>query len=366
MKKYISVYVKGDRNSSSYYRFYQYFDLLNGVDVRYRIMYPKWVETRFSPVGQQPFIIKVLVYIVAYFRMLISLIEDAIQKPDSIVVSRRIINKFMPTHFKWFFSYILSKGAFFIWDYDDHILEGKEITKKDFVFFAKKANCIFVTHEYLKNLVPHKFIDKVHLLPTTDGDMYKEGKSQLIHDERLRSFNNQLNLVWVAYSINLEHLRTVIPALDKAASQIKNKHVVLHVVCDKPLEETTENLIVNNIKWEKNIAIDTMRKAHIGIMPLKPSEYSKGKGGFKLVQYISIGLPCIASNVGYNRAVIGDNECGILVDSPEGWCDAVLRFSDLVVWNEYSSQAYNRWNKYFSFENNLRIWENVLDSHKIE
>lgn len=360
----VSAYVKGDRNSSSYYRYYQYFDKIENIDIKYHVMYPKWVENHFSPVGYQPLFIKVIVYIVAYFRMLIALLVDLYYRPNTIIVSRRIINKYMPRHFKCIFSLILRRGAYFAWDFDDHILEGRELTKSDFDFFSRKANVIFVTHQFLKDQVDMCYHHKTFIMPTTDGDMYKEAGNPILLKDRKETFKNMINLVWVAYSVNLEHLKTAVPALDKAAKKLK-KPLILNVVCDKPLEGETESLIINNVKWTKKSAIESMMNAHIGIMPLKPSEYSKGKGGFKLVQYISIGLPCIASNVGFNREVLGDNVCGLLVETQQEWYNAVIELSKEENWEYYSSRAFTQWKEHFSFERNLHQWEEVIKNHRI-
>lgn len=364
MGKKLSVYVKGDRNSSSYYRFYQYFDEIDGIQPVYHVMFPKWVEQNFSPVGYQTLFIKSLIYLVAYFRMLWSLLYDTFHHPDTVVVSRRIINRYMPFHFKVIFSLLLRRGAFFVWDFDDHILEGKELSVADFEFFSKKANCIFVTHQFLKSLINQKYQYKSFILPTTDGDMYRDADNEDMMFNRETLFREKINLVWVAYSVNLNNLQIVIPALDKAAKVLRKK-IVLNVVCDKPLEAKTDYLIINNIKWTKKAAIDAMKCSHIGIMPLKQTLYSKGKGGFKLVQYISIGLPCIASNVGFNKEVVGDNKCGILVDTPEEWYDAVMEMSNIGQWRKYSSKAYNHWRQHFSYEKNLNVWKEAVLNHRV-
>ena len=107
-----------------------------------------------------------------------------------------------------------------------------------------------------------------------------------------------------------------------------------------------------------------MLKAHIGIMPLLNIKRSMGKGGFKLVQYMSAGLPSIASAIGYNENVVADGETGYLVDDTEStdcWADAVMKLSsDRERWERFSKASAEKWEEDFSFERNLDFWRREL------
>ena len=94
-------------------------------------------------------------------------------------------------------------------------------------------------------------------------------------------------------------------------------------------------------------------------MPLIENEFTKGKGGFKLVQYMSAGLPCIASNVGFNASVISE-DMGYLVSSNTEWIDAIVNLSNVSIWKESSKAAYTKWEEKFSFHGNLDIWKSLL------
>lgn len=41
-------------------------------------------------------------------------------------------------------------------------------------------------------------------------------------------------------------------------------------------------------------------------MPLTADKWSEGKCGFKLIQYMSLGIPAIASPVGVNTEIVDD------------------------------------------------------------
>lgn len=360
MKK-VSVYVKGDRNSTAYYRIYQYLDNIDGIQCKYRMMMSPTVHNRYMPISKQPIFVKVLVYIHIYCRMLCALLSDLRKCPDVIVIHRRIISRFMPLSYRLLLSVLKKRGARIIWDFDDNIIESGEMSKKTFSFFSEIADEIIVTHNALKELVNHANHSKVNIMPTTDGDMYKLFQNSAINNNRLTTMENELALVWVATSSNLKYLEEVVPFLDDAAEDLikRGKVVRLLVVCDQPLVLHCRFLTINNIKWSRDKAIDAMCQGHIGIMPLKDNDFTRGKGGFKLVQYMSIGLPCIGSNVGFNKYVLAEG-AGFLVEKREDWIEAVSQLSDRDIWKEYSVSAYDRWHCLFSYEDNLRCWKELI------
>ncbi|MER3472336.1 MAG: group 1 glycosyl transferase, partial [Chitinophagaceae bacterium] len=63
---------------------------------------------------------------------------------------------------------------------------------------------------------------------------------------------------------------------------------------------------------------------NIGIMPLEHDAWSKGKCGFKLIQYLSLGIPAVASPVGVNKTIIDQGINGFLAANEEEW-EVVLK-----------------------------------------
>ena len=249
MKK-ISVYVKGNRNAPTYYRIYQYFDNIKDCQFTYRQMYSDIVHDSFMPLSKQPIYIKVFAMLHAYLRVLRYLIKDWIITPDVVVIHRRVLVRYMPKSYKLLLNSI-SKRAKIIWDFDDNIIENKEVNNDTLSFYAQISSNINVTHNFLKDLVPKQYQNKVIILPTTDGDMYKDYiKHPEIQTARLKSLNDRLELVWVATSVNLPFLQNIAPELDKVATLLKNKYskrLILNVVCNKPLDFKAQNLTINNI-----------------------------------------------------------------------------------------------------------------------
>jgi glycosyltransferase involved in cell wall biosynthesis len=66
----------------------------------------------------------------------------------------------------------------------------------------------------------------------------------------------------------------------------------------------------------------------IGIMPMPDDEWARGKGAFKALQYMAMGVATIASAVGTNREVIDHGRSGFLAFGTPEWVECVSRLVD--------------------------------------
>ena len=76
------------------------------------------------------------------------------------------------------------------------------------------------------------------------------------------------------------------------------------------------------VPWDKAIEVEELRSFDVGVMPMFDNPWAQGKCAFKLIQYMAVGVPVIASRVGANRQVVTE-DCGFLVSSEEEWTRAL-------------------------------------------
>jgi glycosyltransferase involved in cell wall biosynthesis len=127
---------------------------------------------------------------------------------------------------------------------------------------------------------------------------------------------------WMGTSGNLWFLPEVLRELKPHQERLD-----IRVVADKPYEGELEEL-VRFERWSPTLEPDQLRGFQCGLMPLTDDEYTRGKCGFKILQYMASGVVPIASAVGFNNEIIRHGVDGFLVSRPGDWATYALRLAD--------------------------------------
>ena len=77
------------------------------------------------------------------------------------------------------------------------------------------------------------------------------------------------------------------------------------------------------IQWTKEKEIEDLQVIDIGVYPLAQDGWVLGKSGLKAIQYMALGLPTVATNVGTTPRIIQQHENGWVVKTDEEWVDAL-------------------------------------------
>ncbi len=76
---------------------------------------------------------------------------------------------------------------------------------------------------------------------------------------------------------------------------------------------------VTNVPWSLADEVSLFNTCDVGVYPLTDDEWSKGKCGFKAIQFMACGVPVLASAVGVNREIVVDGVNGLLATTAEEW-----------------------------------------------
>lgn len=111
-----------------------------------------------------------------------------------------------------------------------------------------------------------------------------------------------------------EHMR---PVCDSLAALATRKSAVIQVVGAK-IEPGVQGPITF-IPWSEESEGDVAAGFSVGVMPLPDDLWSKGKCGYKLLQYMASGIPVVASPVGVNVDIVEPGINGYLATTLADW-----------------------------------------------
>ncbi len=104
--------------------------------------------------------------------------------------------------------------------------------------------------------------------------------------------------------------------------------------------------------WSVETQASDLASFDVGIMPLPDTDWTRGKAGYKLLQYFSAGVPAVASPVGVNADFVADGR-GISATTDDEWeralvdllADATARRERGLAAREFveRSYSYQRW-----------------------
>jgi glycosyltransferase involved in cell wall biosynthesis len=116
----------------------------------------------------------------------------------------------------------------------------------------------------------------------------------------------------------LEGIENVLQTIEK-----RYKHVSFLVIANREPDLNISRL--RFIKWRENTEVQDLLTIDIGLMPLSDDDWTRGKCGFKALQYMALGIPPVSSPVGVNRNIIQDGVNGYLVQSHDEWVAALSK-----------------------------------------
>lgn len=353
MKTYIFVRNKIYR-PSTYYRLYQYI-AKNNTNSNFKVV--EFENNRYYKIKEKTIFLRIFNVVFnsllpGYTKRLLILLQITLIKffcdkyQYKIYVQRECFPKFIGPIGSILLNRVLSKANEIYWDFDDNIFESKEISTYEKMLLLKYTNKITVGNQYLVGKINELYKNKIVVLNTTDITMSNLNLKE-INQNRSRTYESEINLIWVGTKGNLRFIEQVIPFIDEAA-EIIDKKVVLKIVSDGIINKSTKKLVIKNIRWERSLAYKEMLASHIGLMPLEDNEFTRGKCAFKAVQAIGCGLPVILSNVGMNYTVVEKGN-GILANSKIEWIEGLnILSNNLELWKEKSILSRQLWEEKFN------------------
>lgn len=130
-----------------------------------------------------------------------------------------------------------------------------------------------------------------------------------------KSDSKNIVIGWISSPAHTFYLKPLFNVFKRISQNYPN--IIIKLIGASDLAIDGVNLVIK--KWTLNTEVKNLQDFDIGIMPLPDDERTRGKGGYKLLQYMALGIPCVASPVGINSTLIKEGLNGYLADSEDQW-----------------------------------------------
>lgn len=134
-----------------------------------------------------------------------------------------------------------------------------------------------------------------------------------------RPARSEVILGWIGSPSTTHYLKLLEPVLAELVR--RGRRVALNLVGAGAYE--SPHVAVRSIPWDLATEVDALATFDVGLMPLTDDAWARGKGGYKILQYMAMGIPTVASPVGINAEMLRHGKTGFLATHVDDWIQAL-------------------------------------------
>jgi len=222
-----------------------------------------------------------------------------------------------------------------VYDLDDAIMldsTGQKDNRRERRFrnMMRSADLVICGNLYLQDRAAQFAENTVHLPTGIDTDTFSpefhnptlpffkgEGRGEGVEFEETQP----VTLGWTGSSSTNRYLNELFPVFLKFGNRIQ-----LKILSDSENDFDYDKLgevPYRFVCWKSEIEVDEARTFDIGLMPLPENDWTKGKCGFKAIQYLSLGIPAIVSPVGVNCEIVRRGVHGFHAKTNAEWAKSL-------------------------------------------
>jgi glycosyltransferase involved in cell wall biosynthesis len=236
--------------------------------------------------------------------------------------------------------------AFFVKYRLDRFKRVSFLLKDKFKPIISRAAAVTAGSHYLARHV-RVWNSATHWLPT------------VVDTQRYLSVPRQTDGVFTIGWVGSPSTSAYLPLLSEALCQLGRESPVRFVVVGghcAPIPGV--EVVVQN--WNEADEVNIINTFDVGVMPLFDDEWARGKCALMLVQYMSCGVPVVASPVGANVEVVS-TASGFFASSSEEWIINLRRLrDDVTLRKRMGSAARERIEMCYSLRSTLPTMTNAI------
>lgn len=347
---FICPYPTG-QSPSQRFRFEQYFDALQDIGFHLEVR-PFLTLSGWQILYERGKLIrKVISVLRGFIHRLIAI--PSVCNFDFIFIHREA-TPIGPPWFEWIVSKVLQRKI--IYDFDDAIWlpaisdENKLVSKLKYnskvKAICKWSHAVSCGNTYLLEFAKQFNVNTI-LNPTTiDSDNLH---NPTLYIEKAKS--NKITIGWTGTHSTLKYINLILPAVQSMEKMFPNQLQFVIIADKKPSFVLTS---LRFVSWSKETEIPDLLQFDIGLMPLTDDAWTRGKCGFKALQYLALGIPTLASPVGVNCDIIDDGIDGFLCSSLTEWEENMEKLiRDIELRNRMGKLGREKVEKHYSVASNL-------------
>jgi glycosyltransferase involved in cell wall biosynthesis len=260
----------------------------------------------------------------------------------------------------WQLNWLRQSAATLVFDFDDAVFLRDSYARKgtwhprrlrDFARLVSVCDAVVAGNQFLAETAARWCpAERIRVIPTcVDPERYPQAR----HARE----GERCDLVWIGSSSTLQGLERIRPLLSRLGRCLPGLR--LKLLCDRFL--TVPDLEVVPCRWSEAQEGEELAQADVGISWIPGDDWSRGKCGLKVLQYMAAGLPVVCNPVGVHSTLVTHGETGYLAHTPQDWVEAVCRLAASATLRRRMGRAgRQRVESDYSVGQGGRLWEQLL------
>ena len=251
-------------------------------------------------------------------------------------------------------AYVRRRCQRFFVDYDDAAYvcyERRPFLKHKIPRIMAAADGVVVGNPHLAQYA-RQFSPRVTIVPTVVNLARYPARSRV-------NSTNVIRVAWIGTPVTAKLLIPLVPTLQRLRQE--HKSLVFRFI-GAGQAGLFNGLGAETPEWSEENETKLLADCDMGIMPLPDDEFTRGKCGLKLIQYMACFLPVVASPVGVNREIVEHGRNGFLASDPAEWHTALRGLvEDGQLRKNMGRAARDRVEERYTLERGFGQWQEVIE-----
>jgi glycosyltransferase involved in cell wall biosynthesis len=132
----------------------------------------------------------------------------------------------------------------------------------------------------------------------------------------------EIVLGWMGTHSTFEYLLTLLPVVRRLAAAHRFR---LRIIGSGRADLHVDGVNIEMLPWALEREVEDLQSCDVAVYPIATDEWAQGKSGFKAIQYLSCGIPYVASPVGIVASIGTPGITHLEARSEEEWFDGLSR-----------------------------------------